>query len=188
MADVNTILNVEKDNFDRIHLFREGLFLKAYQRSAFLFLNNIKEFRTIKKFFKAAGADVVMIGFPSKLLETIIVPEKIEQIDEWHSCIPCDEPLRENEYQAWFNSIPLTPVQEKKRQKKDAPDLFEYSESLPQMSVRVFEPQGVGDTEKRVIRELQSFPLENSTPMECMNFVSKLKMELKKGGTTSGSV
>lgn len=180
MAAITQIIEVESNNADRIHLFREGLFLKAHQRSAFLFLRNVKDYKVLKKHYKATGTDVVLLGFPSTLLSNLVDSEKVEQIDEWHFCIPCSEPLNEKEYQAWFDSIPLT--QEKPRKKKESPELFE--DQLPSaMTVRVYEPmpQALGIVQESVLKKLESFSIENSTPMECMMFLSKLKSELKKG-------
>jgi hypothetical protein len=45
---IEQIVKVESDNTDKIYLYREGLFLKAYNRSAFLFLKygrNYEAFR-----------------------------------------------------------------------------------------------------------------------------------------------
>jgi hypothetical protein len=186
MAAINTILEIERENTDKIHLFREGLFLKAYQRSALLFLRNIKDYKVLKMNFKAADSDVVSLGFPSSLLDTLVKPESVEQIGEGHLCISCEEPLNDKEYDAWFASIPSAP--KKKPKKKDTPELFApLPDAEPRMSVRIFEPPTVSATaHEQIVREIRSFPLENSTPMECMMFVSRLKKDIQKNSENGG--
>lgn len=181
MASIPQILQIENDNYERIHLFREGLFLRAYQHSAFLFLNNVKDFKVVKKHYKAAGCEVVIIGFPSSLLESLFPKESIEQVDEWHFSVPCGQLFDKNDYQKWFDSVELLP--EKPRQKKELPQLFAPTVQVPDRVARptdVHRAPEVDLSHGRVLRELEAFSIENSTPMECMMFLSKLKSELKK--------
>jgi hypothetical protein len=186
MAAINAILKIERENTDKIHLFREGLFLKAYQRSALLFLRNVKDYKVLKMSFKAADSDVVLLGFPSSLLDTLVKPGQVEQIGEGHLCISCEEPLNDKEYDAWFASVPF--AAEKKPKKKDTPELFApLPDAEPRMSVRIFEPPAVSTTaHEQIVREIRSFQLENSTPMECMMFVNRLKGDIQGCGVNGG--
>ncbi|WP_295939139.1 hypothetical protein [uncultured Alistipes sp.] len=184
MAAIAQILDVERDNTDRIHLFREGLFLKAYQHSALLFIKNVKNFKSVKQYYKAVDAEVVMLGFPSNQLDTLI-GSGVQQLDPWHFVVQCDEPLDPNEYRVWFDSIPLAPKKERTARHESPPmprmdDIFTVSE----IHVPVTDP--LGDAGRSVIRQLESFSLENATPLECMMFLSKLKAELKR--RTDGGV
>ena len=52
------ILELEKDNKQLI-LHKEGLFIKAYERSAYLFTKHIKEYKLTKKFYKNVKQEVV---------------------------------------------------------------------------------------------------------------------------------
>lgn len=102
MAKISTIIEIEEDNKNQIHLFREGLFLKAYQRSAFQFQQTIKDFRAIKKHYKAIGANVVMIGFPSQMLAEII--PTWDEVANGHIKIDAKQ-IDETKYQHWFAEI-----------------------------------------------------------------------------------
>lgn len=61
---------LEKDRLfpDYIILYQEGMFYKAYERSAFLVYNYIFPFKLSKKFVKVVGQDVISLGFPIKTL------------------------------------------------------------------------------------------------------------------------
>lgn len=52
------ILALEKEN-TQIILHKEGLFIRAYERSAFMFTKHIKEYTITKKFYKNAKQEVV---------------------------------------------------------------------------------------------------------------------------------
>lgn len=180
MATITRIIETERENYDRIHLFREGLFYKAHQHSAFMFNTRIKSFKTVKKFYKAAGCDVVMLGFPSKMLSGLF-PEEIviEEIEDGHISIPCSPHIDLEAYGQWFDSIQYAP--EKKKGSKPVAENDSFS-----LNFDIQLPSTLGDTQHKVLRDLESFDVGNATPIECMVFIGKLKSDLKRG--VSGSV
>lgn len=195
---VAQIVASESGNKDRIHLYREGLFLKAYDRSAFLFQKHVKSFKPIKKFFKSVNGDVIMLGFPSGNLSALLPETEFLERDEMHVCFACPE-INLREYELWFGSVPMAP--EKPRRKQAPADagfpsrgesiLREEAQAPAAMSVTLFTPEDfvpAGDVVSGVIRDLEAFSVENSTPLECMMFLSGLKKELKKRGNGSGGI
>ena len=60
---IEDILKTEDNR--SIYLHNEGLFWRAYQYSAFAFVNNIKPYNAKKKFIKKVNSDIVFIGFPA---------------------------------------------------------------------------------------------------------------------------
>lgn len=55
----------EAGNEDRIVLYREGLFWKAYERSAYAVCTQIRPFKPTKRSLKTLdGGALVSIGFP----------------------------------------------------------------------------------------------------------------------------
>lgn len=59
-------IRTEAANTDRIILYREGLFWKAYERSAFAVCSQVRAFKTTKKALKTlGGGHLVSIGFPA---------------------------------------------------------------------------------------------------------------------------
>lgn len=67
----NEIVELEDCNCDKLYLFLEGFFWKAYEKSAFLFVTEVKPYRPIKKAIKKMNTEVVSIGFPASLIEQI---------------------------------------------------------------------------------------------------------------------
>ena len=82
MATIQEILKIEGENTEHIHLFREGMFLKAYQRSAFLFQNQVKKFKSVKKYYKGANSDVAILGFPSNQFAELFPTENAMRASE----------------------------------------------------------------------------------------------------------
>lgn len=55
----------EAGNTERIILYREGLFWRAYERSAFALCTQVKSFKPTRKVLKTLdGADLISAGFP----------------------------------------------------------------------------------------------------------------------------
>lgn len=182
------IVESESGNTDRIHLYREGLFLKAYNRSAFLFQKYARSFKPVKKYYKSVGADVVMLGFPSANLSAVFPDGDFESADAMHVCVACPGEINLREYEAWLGTVEALPEKPKKETHRAAPQpvgipagmhvsLFDRVEHLPTPGREVID---------RVAQELEAFSIENSTPMECMMFLSRLKTELKKGKNSGG--
>lgn len=149
-------LVLERTNLDCIHLHLEGMFWKAYQRSAYLFVSHVASFKIKKRKVKATSTETVSLGFPKSSLLHHFKQEQIEQIDEKHLKI-CGYNLDEQKYNSWFDSIPLT-IDNKNAKKEQ--------ENISQIEIT---------NEQRVIELLKTFRLENSSPMECMMFVAKTK-------------
>lgn len=60
------IISREEQNEDSIYLYREGLFMKAYERSAFFAHTLIHEFKLSKRYIKVVNMDVISLGFPEQ--------------------------------------------------------------------------------------------------------------------------
>lgn len=61
---IEEILTLESVNEDSIFLFKEGIFLRAYERSAMRFTEYVAGFKVFKKHYKIVNADVCYLGFP----------------------------------------------------------------------------------------------------------------------------
>ena len=58
-------LSAESANTDRIVLYREGLFWKAYERSAFALCSQVRPLKPTRKTLKTlGGGDLISVGFP----------------------------------------------------------------------------------------------------------------------------
>lgn len=81
MNTIVHILSVESVNSGNIYLYREGIFYKAYERSAYAFITGVEKFMVKKKFVKCANQDVVSIGFPSDGLYKHFTIEQVIESD-----------------------------------------------------------------------------------------------------------
>lgn len=68
MPTLLDIVSREKEEGQAIHLYSEGLFYKAYDRSAWLCCMLFQEFKVSCRFVKTVGDHVLSIGFPQSSL------------------------------------------------------------------------------------------------------------------------
>ena len=96
------ILALEDPNLDKIYLFREGKFLKAYEHSAYLFHRNIQAFKLSYRYVKTVNRNVVSLGFPEAVKNKWLHGFPVHEADE--KMLVCDSPFRfdETEYYAWL--------------------------------------------------------------------------------------
>jgi len=89
-------------------LTQEGLFWRAYEVSAYLFVRNIKDYQIKKKHYTNVGKDVVFLGFPNSVLDDILSKHNvaIEKNDKKIvlKSFQCDM----SKYNEWKKNIDLT--------------------------------------------------------------------------------
>lgn len=154
MKGIKHIVNIENPKGKVIRLYTEGLFYKAYEYSAYLFVHFIKKYNVRKKYLKNIACEVVSIGFPKATFEKI-VDKNIKFVDEGDTRILLlDEEIDEAKYESWKADIAL--VIDAKPVVK--PDISENTE-----------------IEAKLVDLIRSFRIENKTPMDCMLFIAELK-------------
>ncbi len=98
----------------RIVLFREGMFWKAYQQAAYLFVSNLRQYQVNRNYVKKVGEDVLSLGFPvpssAKILSGVNYEEDEERISIPLS-IGC---FCEEDYLKWRESVTIQPVVSRK--------------------------------------------------------------------------
>lgn len=219
MALITEIIGIEDSNDSQIHLFREGLFLRAYQHSAYQFMTTVKSFRAIKKYYKVIDRDVVVLGFPSgRLSELFPNGSEITEADPGRHYVIERPPLDKKMYDIWFKTVQAPPPKSKKTPSQgsfrsfqgqgDQTDLFSEGASgsseaavsvvksnfiegrfspASQMlnsseSLRAPLPDSLRTSLRELLRELQDFSIERSTPLDCMLFLSAVQAKLKDHG------
>ncbi len=102
---VADILTREENNWDKIILYKEGTFMKAYEHSAFLFCLHIREFKTKKRFVKNVNQDVVSLGFPEQSVPKWLYNRKYKWTSE--KILECDLGVlcSETDFLNWKDSI-----------------------------------------------------------------------------------
>lgn len=145
--------------FPNIVLFKEGNFWKAYQQSAYLFSKHIADYRVKKKYVKTIGDTLYSLGFPVSATDKVLSGHGYEQVNEKKIIVALngDATAVSDEYSVWKESI---------QDETDVKDSVKDSEKAD-MKVDVKAEDAIG--------EIRRFPIESSTPIECMCFVARLK-------------
>lgn len=160
MASTAAILEREELSEPCIYLYREGIFWKAYQYSAYRVIRRHANLKLKKKFIKAVSCEVVSLGFPTATLERIFDKKEVEMLSEKLICIR-DSVFDRQAYEQWFGAIPLTGQPENDRNRTEL-NLFK----IPEM----------------ILKRIKEFRIEESTPMDCMNFLVSVRKELVEYG------
>ncbi|MBQ6729612.1 MAG: hypothetical protein IJQ83_05725 [Bacteroidales bacterium] len=176
MAKTVDILEIERKrsdtaDFATIHLFVEGTFYRAYEWSAWLCCRYINEFKPTKRELKSeVGETIVYVGFPITSLSRH-VPENAKPLfrEDKNVDIVLDMAVLSGEdagklkldFVNWKNSVPMT-----------VPKKSSVVEDLA---------SGAGGQPHRmseILFKVLSFPVEQKSPMECMQFITGLKQEI----------
>lgn len=146
-----------------IVLFKQGLFCKAYETSAWQFCMLIKAYKPVKQYIKKVKKEIVSIGFPVSILENIInlAKEKgyeIKQIDN-STIIRINTGVSfEGSFEEWKNSITVIALVQNNKN---------------------YGSTNLSDKRKEaVIEKLKGYSLVNHTPIETMQLVMELQKEL----------
>lgn len=110
-TDILNKLRYESENANVVHLWLEGMFWKAYERSAYLFVRRISGYKPYKKYVRSVGGEVVAIGFPSKAIEKLLEGRSVEYVDSKHYILngfTVDAQELKN-FQSWKKGIPSFP-------------------------------------------------------------------------------
>lgn len=203
-------IRTEAENTDRIILYREGLFWKAYERSAFAVCTQIRPFKPTKRSLKTlGGGELISIGFPSSTEERVLEGLTRIETEPDRLVLSARRPVVVAEFEAWKASVPLA-LRRPKSAAGDAPagaapcvcaavpeDVGPAAAcggapamqeqktltGLPAAAVQAM-PDFTLSTACAVAERVRGFDLACSTPMECMIFISDLKKTLS---TSEGS-
>lgn len=73
MSTIKERVEREQSNIDKIYLYKEGIFYRAYERSAYLWINHICKYEIKKRYVKTVGKVIVYLGFPMSVLESKLI-------------------------------------------------------------------------------------------------------------------
>ena len=143
-----------------IRLVRNNNFLRAYNRSAWLFQRVVTEYRVKRQFIKSVGEEVFFIGFPEGCLHQHASGHELTTTELGFDIIVEAGHLPIiDDYEQWKEQIPLSNASQADF---DAAPLIG------------------AEAEREVMRRLRTFPLVRKTPMECQQLVSELQELLEK--------
>lgn len=164
MSSLIDNLSQESKNTDRIYLYREGVFYKAYERSAYLFVKHIKPFMVKKRLVKSVKREVVSIGFPTNSLYNYFSKEQVREFENG-ATVELDKKIDLVEFEQWRRNIRLI---------KDTP---QNPSGQMQQTFAAEEP--IPAAEKNIVMQIKMFPIEAKTPLDCMMFLSNIKKQLE---------
>ena len=183
-------IRTEAANTDRIILYREGLFWKAYERSAFAVCSQVRAFKTTKKALKTlGGGHLVSIGFPAASENAVCGALECISREQDRVVFAAPRAVDAAEFEVWKAAQPL---KEAVRRTKTAvaavvaatdsasghlPEerMRSPSEAESRPGMRYAEADFSLTAACRVAGALKEFNLAEKTPLECMMFLSELK-------------
>ena len=165
MAQIKEILQAEQKNDGSfIRLYAEGIFYKAYERSAWMACRVLHPFMVKKRAVRKVGQEVVSVGFPKTSLQKWAGERQVEDAGDESVLIHLSEdervPFDEKEFEAWKSEVTLS-----------------VNESVAEQPMTV--QPALTNVEVDICQSIRRFPIENKSPMECMLFVSELKSRLQ---------
>ena len=179
MAQIKDILEVERNRSEKgtyitIYLFPEGTFYRAYEWSAWLCCRYISQFKATRRELKGEqGETVVFVGFPVTSLGKFL-PENAQMVTNEDKTVSITLPVSvfqegedaealRNAFEHWKKSVPLATSRKGtvKEDLKNASDV---------------QPRRMSEIMLRIL----AFPVEQKTPMECMNFIAEIKQDIAK--------
>lgn len=200
-------IRAEAENRDRIILYREGLFWKAYERSAYILCRQVRPLKPTKKSLKSLdGAEIVSVGFPWKHEQKYVGGLERIQSTEKSLTLAAASAIDPADFENWKALLPLhTPSavrtdgttaksQQPPLPAADAQGIGAYpseaSPAVPNGTRAAISDEALPPPAERtsdtalsaahaVAERVRLFNLAESTPMECMLFISDLKKTLQ---------
>lgn len=199
-------IRAEAENTDRIILYKEGLFWKAYERSAYILCTQVRPFKPTKKSLKSLdGGEIVSVGFPWKHEQKHIgALERLESGDE-RLTLAAASAIDPADFEAWKALLPLHILAAPRRAGEAAaadpepPRQTAYTSPIVTCMLDGLSSARTGEdvsyerlplpAERAadftlsvacvVAERIRQFNLAESTSMECMLFISDLKKTLQ---------
>ena len=151
-----------------ILLVREGLFWRAYEQSAFALCAYVNSFKVTTCYFKGLGQWLCYVGFPDTTLEKWTSEREMTRLSEQLIRLQ----LTEAEQKQMNDTFSDWKQQQVEMTKANTPLRSSFSSSGRSTSQTMHQMMS---KEQQVVMRLQAFPLERSSPIDCMNFLSELK-------------
>jgi hypothetical protein len=153
MQEINKL---EEDNTNKCYLIKDGIFWRAFEKSAFWFVNNLKPYAITKKHFKVLNANVAYLGFPDSVLnELLIIAEtKSLTVNKQEKLVTISGFEISDGFERWKDEI-----------------LYQTPDN--QNISLVNEP--VENYDSGLIDKIRKFPVAERTPIECQQFIIELQ-------------
>jgi len=169
------IMKLEEENTNSIILFREGIFWKAYEKSAYAFYREVHPYKLTCKYVQVVKQQMVSLGFPIAATTTIISDRNI-LLHEEQRLVLAAGPIDEADFIAWKQLIPVT----ESKGKQNLP----FGKQNHFLAKAFGEFRDVQEEYKerylKIADSIREFNIESKTPLECMMFLTEVKQKLIK--------
>ena len=146
------VIKSESENIGTIILYREGMFWKAYEHSAWFVCTFVRPLKVSKKRVKLLdGAEMVSVGFPDMSLETMMKGHTLVSSSGEELYYASVNDFNRTLFDEWKASLPAKGRQASPEREKSADEILE---------------------------RIRKFKVASSTPIECMMFVTELQSML----------
>lgn len=158
------IYKLESANSNCCYLIRDGLFWRAYEKSAMHFYTTIKSYKVTKKHFKGIRATMVYIGFPDKNLGQIM-----EKCGELGLTTDTDGEIIKISGFDTQHGLEQWKSQFEEIQGGVAEEMPEYGAANQDSMTR---------NSSKIEEKIRKFPLAGKTPVECQQFLYELQNQI----------
>lgn len=158
--DYAEIVSREDKNDSLIYLYMEGYFYKAYERSAFGCLRQLKvNFKPMKKLIRKINREVVSIGFPERSFPRYFMPEDVVSSTEKEVVLKLHTPIDLAAFETWKREVEIPQVVTPQEESR-----------MPRMN-NIPANQALSV----ILKMIKDFQIESSTPMDCQQFLIQVK-------------
>jgi len=137
-----------------VYLYKEGLFVRAYNEGAYGFIHQVLACKPLRRFVKSAGRDRVVCGVPFTVLAALPAFQQAIPVDALTWRWPLATPVDRAQYEAWREALPLLTAN--------------VGDAVPPLP-------GRENPERRLIEQLMRFNVATSTPVAALNLVADLQ-------------
>lgn len=159
---------LSRETGNRIHFYREGMFWKLYNQSAFNFSQRVKQYLLKKKYIKEVKSWIVTMGFPD-----VVLQENLERLREYTLSVNVSEKVVEVElkeelpgYPEWFEGV-----------KEEMKELKGEREKKEEEAVSEVGNEG---EKEQILKDIRDFPILQKTPLEVQMFFIELQNRVVK--------
>lgn len=171
---VKEIIQIENGNQNTIILLREGIFWRAYEKSAYAFSMQIHPYKPTRKWVVAVKQDVISLGFPVSAAGTVLNGCKV-LLQQDSRLVLAASPINNGDFEAWKQTVPMT-----------LPDNGRHQKTAPHPHTPAAGPASAAPSAAPLARPdcdnladcIRRFNIESKTPVECMLFIMELKRRL----------
>lgn len=182
---IKEIIQIENGNHNTIILWREGIFWRAYEKSAYAFSMQIRPYKPTRKWVVAVKQDVISLGFPASAAETVLDAHQV-LLQQDNRLVLAASPITAEDFENWKQAVAMTLPDNGRQQKDGTRPLMPAAATANAVSAQASAPAQLPSSATAPANTgcddlagcIRRFNIESKTPVECMLFLMELKRRL----------